>query len=207
MWRRKKFTRIYEEEQKYTISSKITGAELVRKILNSKGITDVEIVKGRGILPDFYDPARRRLTLSPQHYGGSSYSGLGVAAHEAGHVIQHIEGHRPLLWRNSAIKATVFLTLPAIVFGALMILVGIKYPGLMVLFGWPLLSLGNLITLPIEMDASERVKRRLESLKVFKNLDERVGIERVIDASCAKYVDGVFTALSWVRTMIPNLIK
>lgn len=209
MFGRKKFRRIYDEELENTISSRITGAELARKILESKGITDVEIVKGKGILPDFYDPARRRLTLSPQHFGGSSYSGLGVAAHEAGHIIQHIEGHRPLLWRVSAVKATVFLSLPVIALGIFMLIVpGMKSPGVMLLaLGWPLIALSNLITMPIEMDASERAKKRLGKLKIFKNLDERVGIERVIDAAGANYIDGVFTALSWVRSIIPNLLK
>ncbi|MDF1753416.1 MAG: zinc metallopeptidase [Verrucomicrobiales bacterium] len=209
MWGRKKFRRVYDEELQNTIGSKITGAELARKILESKGITNIEIVKGKGILPDFYDPAKRRLTLSPQHFGGSSYSGLGVAAHEAGHIIQHVDGHRPLLWRVSAVKATVFLSLPVIAAGIFLIIMpGMKATGLALLaLGWPLIAITNLITMPIEMDASERAKKRLGQLKVFKNLDERVGIERVIDAAGANYIDGVFTALSWIRSIVPNLFR
>ena len=209
MWGRKKFRRIYDEELENTIGSRITGAELARKILDSKGITGIEIVKGRGLLSDFYDPAKRRLTLSPQHFGGSSYSGLGVAAHETGHIIQHIEGHRPLLWRVSVVKATVFLSLPMIVGGVfLMVMPGMKTIGItIVALAWPLIALGNIITIPIELDASERAKKRLGKLKVFKNLDERVGIERVMDAASANYIDGIFTALSWARSLIPNLFK
>jgi Zn-dependent membrane protease YugP len=208
MWGRKKFRRIYDEELKNTIGSRITGAELARQILDSKGITGVEIVKGRGMLADFYDPAKRRLTLSPQHFGGSSFSGLGVAAHEAGHVIQHIDGHRPLLWRVSAVKATVFLSVPIILAGIFLLVTPMKTTGIMMMtLAWILISVGNLITIPTEIDASERAKKRLKQLKVFKNIDERVGIERVIDAASANYIDGVFTALSWVRSVIPNLLK
>ncbi len=209
LWGRKKYRRIYEEELENTIGSRITGAELARKMLDSKGITGVEIVKGRGILSDFYDPARRRLTLSPQHFSGSSYSGLGVAAHEAGHIIQHIDGHRPLLWRISAVKATVYLSLPVLFFGlSFLILPGLKNAGVLLLaLVWPLIALGNLLTIPIELDASERAKQRLSRLRVFRNIDERVGIERVIDAASANYIDGVFIVLSWLRSILPNLLK
>lgn len=209
MWSRKKFRRIYDEEQGNTISSEITGAELARKILASKGISGVEVVKGRGILSDFYDPATRKLSLSPQHYGASTYSGLAVAAHEAGHAIQHIEGHRPLLWRVSAVKATVFLSLPLVIVAAFFIIMpGLKTVGItMLALGWPLIALANIITLPTELDASERVKKRLHEMKVFRNLDERVGIERVIDAASANYVDGIFTAVNWIRSFIPSLMK
>ncbi len=209
MWGRKKFRRIYEEEQKNTISSGITGGELARKIIESKGISGVRIVKGRGILSDFYNPATRVLSLSPQHYSGSSYSGLGVAAHEAGHVIQHVEGHRPLLWRVSAVKTTVFLSLPLIVLGLFSLVIpGVRNAGIGFLtMGWSLVTLANLFTLPTEMDASERAKKRLREMKVFKNIDERIGIERVMDAASANYIDGIFTALSWVRVVLPNLFK
>ncbi len=209
MWGRKKYRRIYESEQENILASGITGAELARRIIESKGVTDVEIVKGRGLLPDHYDPAKRRLYLSPQHYGGSSYSGLGIAAHEAGHVLQHIDGHRPLLWRISAIKFTSYLSLPMLVGGvALMVVPGMKSIGILLLsIGWPLMALTNLGTVAIEMDASERSKKRIKQLKVFRNLDEKVGVERVMDSASGYYVDGIYTAGSWLRSFIPNLLK
>jgi uncharacterized protein len=209
MWGRKKFRRVYEEEQANTISSGITGEELARKIIESKGISGVKIIKGRGILSDFYNPATRVLSLSPQHFSGSSYSGLGVAAHEAGHVIQHVEGHRPLLWRVSAVKFTVFLTVPLIILGIfLLVIPGVKNAGIGLLtMGWSLVTMANLVTLPTEMDATERSKKRLRELKVFRNIDERIGIEKVMDAASANYIDGISTALSWVRAILPNLFK
>ena len=206
MWGSRRFRRIYDEEIENTLHSRITGAELVRQILDLHDITDVEVVKGRGLLRDFYDPSKRRLVLSPQHYGGSSFSGLGVAAHEAGHVIQHVEGHRPLLWRVSAVKATVFFSLPLLVFGFLCVIIGMKSLGVMILtLAWPLMALSNILTIPVELDASQRVKKRLKKLQVFGNLDERVGVERVMDAASANYLDGIFSALSWLRSLIPTL--
>jgi len=208
MWGRRRYQRVYDEELKNTISSHITGAELARRIVDSSGIQDVEVVKGRGILCDFYDPATRRLVLAPQHYAGSTFSGLGVAAHEAGHVIQHFEGHRPLLWRISAIKASVFLSLPVMVVGVIMILTGLRTPGFLLLtLFWPLLALFNFLTLPTELDASVRAKQRLDNLKVFRNLDERLGVERVMNAASAYYLDGLFVALSRIREFLPNLLK
>lgn len=206
MWGGRRFRRIYDEELENTLNSRITGAELVKEILENQGITDVEVTKSRGILRDFYDPTKRRLVLSPQHYGGSSFSGLGVAAHEAGHIIQHAEGHRPLLWRVSAVKATVFLSLPMLVFGLIFVIIGMKSIGLLLLtLVWPLMALSNILTIPVELDASQRVKKRLKNLSVFRNLDERVGVERVIDAASANYLDGISTLLSWLKSLIPTL--
>lgn len=203
MWGRKRFQRIYDEELENTIGSRITGAELAGKMLETKGITDIKIVKGRGLLRDFYDPGKRRLTLSPQHFGGSSFSGLGVVAHEAGHIIQHSEGYRPLSWRVSVVKGTAFLSLPLLVFGFFCVAFGMKSIGLLSLtIAWPLLALSNILTIPVELDASERAKKRLHDLQVFRNLDERVGVERVMDAASANYIDGIFIALSWIRSLI-----
>ncbi len=204
LWGRKRFRKIYDQETKYITYSKITGAELARKILDVHGgMEGVEIVRGRGILADFYDPVRKRISLAPQHFGGGTYSALGIAANQAGSAIQHFEKHRPRLWRVSAIQTTVWLSLPLVVIGGLTLAAGMGKTGFpMVVMVWSLIALGNLITIPTELDASERAKIQLAKFRPFRNLDERVGVERVMGAACTQYVDGFFTVLSWVGSMI-----
>jgi uncharacterized protein len=204
MWAKGKYRKAYDEELKTVVSSGITGADLARRILEARGIEVVEIVRGRGLFADFYDPERKRLTLAPQHYGGSTITALGIAAHEAGHVLQHREGHQPLHWRLSAIRATLYLSLPLAVLGLLMMIVpGMGKIGILVLsVGWSLVAGYNLITLPVEMDATQRSLQVLERLRPFRNIDERLGVERVMRSATAAHVDGVFTVISWLGSWL-----
>ena len=199
MWARQKYRNTYDEELKNVMGSGITGAELARRILAVSGIEGVEIRKSHGLFADFYNPEKKRLSLAPQHFSGSTFSALGVAAHEAGHAIQHHLGHQPLFWRISAVRSTIFLSLPVALAGILMMIVpGLGKSGVLVLTaGWSFIAIGNLVTLPVELDASERSKQVLSRLKPFRNLDERIGVERVLRAASAAYVDGIFTTLSW----------
>ena len=80
LWGRRKFRSIYDAELKNIVGSGITGAALARRILDHAKIENVEIVRGKGLFADFYDPAKKRLSLAPQHFGGSTFSALGVAA-------------------------------------------------------------------------------------------------------------------------------
>ncbi len=203
MWGRGRYRKVYEEERKHQVKLGITGSEVAERVLRENGINDVKVVPGRGLLADFYDPEKKRLSLSPQHFNGSTYTAIGVAAHEAGHALQHKDGFRPLFWRVSAIRSTMFLSLPLVVVGAGMLAVGMGRIGSVLLaVGWPLIALCNLATVPTEMDATERVKRVLADLKPWRGLDEKVGIERVMNAACAVYIEGVFTAVSWFGSFI-----
>lgn len=206
MWARGKYRKAYDAELANLAASGITGAELARRILASRGIEVVEIARGRGLFGDFYDPSRKRITLAPQHYGGSTFTALGVAAHQAGHVLQHRDDHAPLHWRVAAVRATMWLSLPLVVLGLLMIIVpGMGKTGVLLLAGgWSLLAAWNLITLPVELDASERARKALDEMrpKPFRNLDERVGVEKVMRAASASHVDGVFTVISWLGSWV-----
>ena len=210
MWARGKYRKAYDAELKNVSPSGQTGADLARRILQARGIEVVEVVCGHGLFGDFYDPAKKRLSLAPQHYSGSTFAALGVAAHEAGHVLQHREGHVPLHWRVSAVRATMFLSLPLVALGAFMLIIpGFGRSGLlMILGGWSLVAACNLITLPVELDASERARQVLDHMKPkpFANLDERLGVEKVMRAASAAYVDGVFVVISWLGSWIsPHL--
>lgn len=195
---RAKFRKIYDEELKNHAPPHLTGRELAQRILNHAGMGDVEIVVGRGPTPDFYDPARKRLTLARQHLDGTTFSALGIAAHEAGHALQHHEGFRPLWWRISAIRATMYLSLPLIAACMLALIIPGKMVLLSMIFGWALLAAYNLVTIPTEMDASQRAKAVIEEIRPFRNLDEKIGIDRVMRIASAAYIEGVFSVLSWI---------
>jgi len=195
---RSKFRKIYDEELKNHAPPHLTGRELAQRILKHAGMGNVEVAVGRGPMPDFYDPAKKRLTLAKQHFDGTTFSALGIAAHEAGHALQHREGFRPLWWRISAIRATMYLSLPLIVACVVSLIIPGKMILLSMIFGWALLAAYNLITIPTEMDASQRAKAVIEEIKPFRNLDEKIGIDRVMRIASAAYIEGVFSMLSWI---------
>lgn len=208
MWGQSRFRKIYGQELENTLSSGVTGSELAERILKKRGVENVTVVKGRGLLDDFYSPERKQISLSPQHFSASSFSALAIAAQQAGKAIQHFEGHRPLFWRTTVIRWTVYLSLPLIVIGLFTLALGMTktiFP--MVLLVWSLIAFWNVATIPTELDAGERAKRQLEDLKVFKNLDERVGVERVMGASSTAYLDGFSAVTNWASRMLLPWLK
>ena len=120
LYGRSKYRYIYDEEMKGLSPSGLTGEVLARRIFEEAGIDDIKIVKSAGLFADYYNPDHKILSLAPQHFGGSTFSGLGIAAHEAGHALQQQAGYHPLKWRISAIKATMYLTLPVVIIGGVM---------------------------------------------------------------------------------------
>ncbi len=200
MWAKGKYRVAYDEELKNIAHSGITGADLARRLLEASNIGIVEVVRGRGLFADFYDVEKKRLSLAPQHYGGSTFTALGIAAHEVGHVLQHRDEHRPLFWRMSAIRSTMFLSLPIAALGLLLLIVpGMAKMGFQIIaLGWSLVAAANLLTLTVEMDATERARAVMDRIRIFPAIDERLGVYRVMRAASAAYVDGVFSVLSWL---------
>lgn len=204
MWGRRRFVKIYGQESSHLISSGLTGARLAEGILRFRGIEGVSVSKGRGIFDDFYFPETRQISLSPIHFSSSTFSALAIAAQQAGKAIQHHEGHQPVLWRVSVIRWTVYLSLPLFLIGLLCLAAGLTktvFP--MVILAWSAIAYWNVLTIPTELDAGSRVKIELEKMRVFKNLDERVGVERVIGAASTAYIDGLSVLGSWAaRTFL-----
>lgn len=208
MWGRTRFLKVYGQESSHLIGADVDGARLAEAILRRRGVPGVAVVKGRGPLPDFYDPETRRLSLSPQHFGGSNFSALALAALQAGKAIQHHEGHRPLLWRTAAVRWSVYLSLPLVGVGLLAVVLGMNKTVLpLVVLLWSLIVLWNFLTLPTEIDASLRAKKVLEELRLFRNLDERVGVERVMGAAGTAYIDGLSVLGSWIARAVLPLVR
>lgn len=187
-------------------SSGLTGAQAAALILRNAGIRDVEVVPHEGVLSDHYDPLRKRLALSEGVYGSRSLAAVGIAAHEAGHAIQHARAYAPLEWRISAVRLTAFASgammfLP-LVFG----LMGLLKLGIIVMAVCTgIMMLFNLITLPVEYDASRRAKVALVESGII-SAHERRGVDEVLNAAGLTYVAAFVTSLAYLLYHLSPLL-
>jgi Zn-dependent membrane protease YugP len=178
----------------------LTGADVARRLLDDQGAHDVQIEAVPGRLVDHYDPRTRVLRLSSDVYAGRSVAALGVAAHEAGHALQHAQGYGPihlraalvpiaslgsnLSWIMFIIGIMLYAALPAL--GQGLIIGGIILFSCFVLF--------TLVTLPVEFDASRRAVLALEQ-GGFLDADELVGARRVLRAAADTYLAAALSAI------------
>lgn len=188
----------YNKNVQIPSRGRITGREAADAVMRSAGITNVEIVQVPGQLTDHYDPIHRRLALSELNYNGTSLAALGVAAHEAGHAIQHKVGYAMMNVRQTLAPATqiaasisnfvmiagIFLLSTAI--GGKLLMIGAIALGVIVLF--------QLVTLPVEFDASRRAKQQLVTLGILDR-DEMQGANETLDAAALTYVAAFVAAL------------
>lgn len=178
--------------------SGLTGAEAAWRILRDAGIHDVEVVPYHGVMSDHYDPIHKRLALSEGVYGSTSVAALGIAAHEAGHAIQHATAYAPLHLRMSAVKLTSFASgtmmfLPVILGAMGMLQLGLVL--MCVCLG--ILMLFNLVTLPVEFDASRRAKALLLNSGMIRTEHEARGVNEVLNAAGWTYVAAFVTSLAY----------
>jgi uncharacterized protein len=177
---------------------RIRGAEAAHAVMQSAGITDVQIVEVPGELTDHYDPIHKRLALSRDNYHGTSLAALGVAAHEAGHAIQHKVGYAMMSVRQTLAPATqIAAGIANFVLIAGIVLISSSIGGTLLLFGavaLGLICLFQLVTLPVEFDASRRAKVQLVQLGILDQ-DEMPGVHETLDAAALTYVAGFVAAL------------
>ncbi len=175
-------------------SSGLTGAQAAAQMLASQGITDVRIEPVRGFLSDHYDPMHRTLRLSPDVYGGSSLSAIGVACHEAGHALQHAASYAPLMLRTALVPAANIgsnLAVWLIMIGGALGMVGMMKIGVIVFSAAVAFAL---ITLPVEWDASARAKRLMVTAGIVSSV-ESASAGRVLNAAFMTYVAAAVTAV------------
>jgi uncharacterized protein len=176
-------------------SSNITGAECAREILQAAQIHDVEVVQVDGFLGDHYDPAQKKLCLSTNVYNTPSVAALGIAAHETGHAIQHAKAYAPLKWRMAIVPATMVASqmLPFIIIGGLWF----RITGLITLgiYCYLILAFFQLITLPVEFDASRRAKIILQQMGIIQPGEEVAGVNKVLNAAALTYVAAFIAAI------------
>ena len=188
----------FEKYSKARTSSGMSGAEAARRLLNANGLYDVRIERlNTSELADHYDPRNQTLNLSAQVYDSNSAAAIGVACHEAGHAIQHAEGYAPLKARMAIIPVCNFgskLAFPLFLigllfagdFGYLFMLIGIACFSLATLF--------QLVTLPVEFDASRRALAGMEECGLLTS-DEIPGARSVLSAAAMTYVAALATSL------------
>jgi Zn-dependent membrane protease YugP len=174
----------------------LTGAQAAQEMLQRAGVVDVKIVPAHGFLSDHYNPMNKTLALSQPVYDSPSVAAVGVACHEAGHAIQHAVGYKPLWLRSTLVPmASIGSTVSYIVI--LLGLLLLRSPQ-MVYFGAALFSLVvlfQLVTLPVEFDASRRAKQQLSSLGLISG-SEADGASKVLNAAALTYVAGALAALT-----------
>lgn len=179
----------------------MSGAEVARKILDDHGLQNVAVVEHQGFLSDHYNPISKTVNLSTDNYHGHSIAGAAVAAHEVGHAIQDAEGYAFLRFRHamvpvaniSANLAWIFLLI-----GLISRLPGMLLPGI-ILMGAGVLF--QLVTLPVEFNASSRALNEVVSLGLFRN-DEEYGARKVLNAAAWTYVAAAAVAVIELLRMI-----
>ena len=172
----------------------MTGAEAAAAVLRSSGLPDLQIRPVAGRLSDHYDPRSRTLNLSADVGQASSLAALGVAAHEAGHAIQDSAGYRPMRIRQTLVPAAMLgqsLWILPVFAGLILNLAGLTMIGLGL---FAAVVLFQLVTLPVEFDASKRALVALESQGLLVG-DEIVGAQKVLNAAALTYVAGFVAAL------------
>jgi uncharacterized protein len=187
----------YGKNSKIPSRGGITGREAAEAVMRRAGISDVEITETNGHLTDHYDPMHKRLVLSSENYRGTSLAALGVAAHEAGHAIQHKVGYSMLNFRMALVPATQFVSsiLPFVIIGSFFFVRGLSGIVLDVaIICYAVLSLFQLITLPVEFDASRRAKVELVNLGILDK-DEMPGVNQTLNAAALTYVAAFVGAL------------
>ncbi len=179
----------------------ISGKDAARIILSASGISDVTIEETPGSLTDHYNPATKTLALSSTVYGKNSLAAIGVAAHEAGHAIQHARGYGPLALRSYLVPAAnigsrigPYLAIAGLFAGLPMLIdAGIVLFSVAVAF--------YVITLPVEFNASSRAVQALRSNAILTE-DELGGVKRVLSAAAMTYVASALTALASLARLL-----
>ncbi len=176
----------------------ITGAEAAEAVMRAAGVSGVEIVEVPGQLTDHYDPINKRLALSQYNYRGTSLAALGVAAHEAGHAIQHKVGYAMMTVRQTLVPATkIAAGVANFVLIAGILLISSAIGGKLLVLGalaLAVICLFQLVTLPVEFDASRRAKQQLVSLGILGR-DEMPGVNETLDAAALTYVAAFLASL------------
>jgi Zn-dependent membrane protease YugP len=184
----------YKKYARQHTANGMTGAMAAERILRANGISDVTIVQTVGTLTDNYNPTNKTLNLSPAVYGGADVSAVAVAAHECGHAIQHAEAYPLLMLRKALVPVCNIGSMGsyvAILLGFLFSSTGLITLGAVLFSG---IVLFNLVTLPVEADASRRALREVERLGILSD-DEMVGGKKVLIAAGMTYFISLVTSI------------
>lgn len=195
LWAQFRVSHAFKKWGEVRATSNITGAEAAREILQAAQIGDVQVVEINDYLGDHYDPTSKRLCLSSNVYNTPSVAALGIAAHETGHAIQHAKAYAPLKARMAIVPITQIASqmLPFIILGGIFF----RLTGLITLgiYCYLILLAFQLITLPVEFDASRRAKIILQQMGIVQPGEEVLGVNKVLNAAAWTYVAAFIATL------------
>ncbi len=194
LWAQAKVKGAFKKYSRVPTASGMTGAEVAAGILRDGKVDDVKIEQVSGHLSDHYDPRSRTLRLSPQVYGSDSVAAAGIAAHEAGHALQHKTRYAPLALRSAIVPVAGLgskLVMPLFIAGLFLQMANLMYAAVFLFTG---VVIFQLITLPVEFNASARAKAVLTSSGIVSG-DEANGVSAVLNAAAMTYVAAAVTAL------------
>lgn len=202
LWAQAKVQSTFHKYLRVPAVSRLSGAAVARNLLNGNGAGHVKVEMTSGHLSDHYDPRTRTIRLSPEVFQGSSLAALGVAAHEAGHALQHEHGYFPLELRNNFAPVAQFgsnLAFPILFIG---LILGYTNFAIWGVYLFAAVVLFQIITLPVEFNASQRAIALLES-GGYLTKSEVQPTKRVLDAAALTYVAAAITAvLTLLRFML-----
>jgi len=196
LWAQIRVKSTYSKYSKVRAARGMTGADAAREVLEKNGVRGIRIERTQGTLSDHYDPRNNTIYLSEGVYGSSSVAALGVAAHEAGHAVQHEEEYAPMKVRSAIVPVTrigSYLAWPLILIG---LIINSVYAEPLFWAGLILFStvfLFQVVTLPVEFNASSRAMKALEGVL---DGEERKGARRMLSAAALTYVAAMVTALA-----------
>jgi len=198
LWATARVKSTYNRYSQVPAASGETGAQVAAQILDRAGIHNVEIVAYDQMLGDHYDPIQKRLVLSNENYYGTSCAALGVAAHECGHAIQDKIAFAPLRWRMAAVGVTTFANQIVLFLPILGFFTGMFSQTLIIMaIAWGVIMLFQMITLPVEFDASNRAKQILAGMGHVATPDQMTAVKKVLDAAGWTYVAAFITSLAY----------
>lgn len=199
LWASWKVRSAFNEGMQYAPASGLSGAEAAQEIMHQAGVYDVGIEEADGYLSDHYDPTAKMLRLSPDVYHGRTLSSLGVAAHEAGHALQHAQNYTMLTLRNAIVPMAGFgssLGMILIIVGMVMMMMEAMLGYWVVWAGIALFSMVvifQLVNLPVEFDASRRARVLLLNNGMVTTAEDRT-VGKVLSAAAMTYVAATITA-------------
>lgn len=201
LWAQSRVQSTYNRYSQVYSSRGYTGAQAARYILDQNGLADVVIERISGNLTDHYDPRSNVVRLSDGVYSSPSIAAVGIAAHECGHAVQHATHYTPLKLRNAIIPITNIgskAAVPLILVGMIFSL----YPLVMIgIIGYALIAVFQLITLPVEYNASSRALQAISDSYLLEG-EEQQGARKVLSAAALTYVAALISSLAQLLRML-----
>lgn len=197
-----RLTATYRKYLQVGTQAGLTGAQAAREILDQAGLQGMPVNEVRGHLTDHYDPTKRALFLSSENYHGNSIAAVGVAAHEAGHALQHKAAYAPLKMRMAMVPITQFASYAWMGILILGMILGMFSKFLGIAIGiFAVITFFQLITLPVEFDASRRAKEQLIRLGLIQG-NEQGAVSKVLNAAALTYVAALVASVLQLMQLV-----